>query len=114
MWHITWCCRASNGRVLALGLNERRSERLPPFFESMGKFVQYWCYLEPRLCDARSCDVFFRGGARRPRGTCADVFLTAVAALLSAFSMRLGRVADHVDRLVEMLETADTGRAKTL
>ena len=40
-------------------------------------------------------------------------FLTAVAALLSAFSMRLGRVADHVDRLVDMLETVDTGRAET-
>jgi hypothetical protein len=38
-------------------------------------------------------------------------FLTAVAALLSAFSTRLARVADHVDRIVETLETADPGRA---
>jgi hypothetical protein len=41
-------------------------------------------------------------------------FLTAVAALLSAFSTRLARVADHVDRIVETLETADPGRADSL
>ena len=41
-------------------------------------------------------------------------FLTAVAALLSAFSTRLGRVADHVDRIVETLETADPRQAESL
>jgi len=35
-------------------------------------------------------------------------FLTAVAALLNVFSTRLGRVADHVDRLTDELQNADT------
>jgi hypothetical protein len=38
-------------------------------------------------------------------------FLTAVAALLNVFSTRLGRVADHVDRLSEELEKADTAQS---
>jgi hypothetical protein len=41
-------------------------------------------------------------------------FLTAVAALLSAFSTRLGRVADHVDRIMEILETADPQHSESL
>jgi Protein of unknown function (DUF2721) len=114
MWHITWCCRASNERVLALGLNERRSERLPPFLKvwaNLSNIGVTWSrgYVMPDHATS-SLEV-----ARVIQEALAPMFfLTAVAALLSAFSMRLGRVADHVDRLVEMLETADTGRAETL
>jgi hypothetical protein len=38
-------------------------------------------------------------------------FLTAVAALLNVFSTRLGRVADHVDRLTDELRNADTAQS---
>ncbi|MEA2760595.1 MAG: hypothetical protein QOH65_3351 [Methylobacteriaceae bacterium] len=38
-------------------------------------------------------------------------FLTAVAALLNVFSTRLGRVADHVDRLSDELLIADERRS---
>ena len=38
-------------------------------------------------------------------------FLTAVAALLNVFSTRLGRVADHVDRLTDELQKADSAQA---
>ena len=38
-------------------------------------------------------------------------FLTAVAALLNVFSTRLGRVADHVDRLTDELQKADTAQS---
>jgi hypothetical protein len=41
-------------------------------------------------------------------------FLTAIAALLNVFSTRLGRVADHVDRMAEDLETADANRLALL
>jgi hypothetical protein len=38
-------------------------------------------------------------------------FLTAVATLLNVFSTRLGRVADHVDRLSDELLSADERRS---
>jgi hypothetical protein len=41
-------------------------------------------------------------------------FLTAIAALLNVFSTRLGRVADHVDRMTEEVETADASRSALL
>jgi hypothetical protein len=41
-------------------------------------------------------------------------FLTAIAALLNVFSTRLGRVADHVDRMTEELEMADANRSALL
>jgi len=40
--------------------------------------------------------------------------LSAVAALLNVFSLRLGRVADQVDRAAVELETADTKRSAFL
>jgi hypothetical protein len=41
-------------------------------------------------------------------------FLTAIAALLNVLSTRLGRVADHVDRMTEEVETADANRSALL
>jgi hypothetical protein len=42
------------------------------------------------------------------------VFLTALAGLMNVFSTRLGRVADHVDRITEQLQTADASRSDFL
>ena len=41
-------------------------------------------------------------------------FLSAIGVFLSVFSTRLGRVADHVDRLVEELRSADASRSAFL
>jgi hypothetical protein len=41
-------------------------------------------------------------------------FLSAIGVFLNVFSTRLGRVADHVDRLVDELRSADASRAAFL
>ena len=41
-------------------------------------------------------------------------FLSAIGVFLSVFSTRLGRVADHVDRLVDELRSADASRSAFL